>query len=190
MLWEIEIHPADGQTDREGCRVRTEAERTRGSFGHRRAGRPVVSGRGDRRRIAGPTSCRPCWRMGWSSVRASISCLGPTGRCPWALEKSTAVAQRAVQAGGDGQRRRDGRRKHWPIWASTSSGSRPAANTGSTATRPMPTSSRLSAKVLANDSIERVIAGPLPLETIALGSEYRFAAANGAAARDGRRRTL
>src|SRR5690606_5976592 len=34
---------------------------------------------------------------------------------------------------------------------------------------------RLAARVLSNDSIERIISGPLPLETIALGSDYQFA---------------
>lgn len=34
---------------------------------------------------------------------------------------------------------------------------------------------RLSRRVLANDAIEEVIAGPLPLETIALGTTYQFA---------------
>ncbi len=34
--------------------------------------------------------------------------------------------------------------------------------------------SRLSSKVLANDAIEHVISGPLPLSSLAIGSEYQF----------------
>lgn len=167
MLWEVEIHPAAGERDQEGQRIVAEAQllgtQTITSVSSARS--YLVEGDLDESTASGPVTRL----LGDTVVEdCQVHVLPGHGQ-----RAGRPAAECALQAGGDGQRRRDGPsaladaglrvervatcRKYW-------------INADASATDV----DRLCAKVLANDAIEQVIRGPLPLESLALGSDYAF----------------
>ncbi|MGE0376832.1 MAG: phosphoribosylformylglycinamidine synthase subunit PurS, partial [Planctomycetaceae bacterium] len=178
MLWEIEIHPAEGEINREGTRVMTEAAALgAASVTSVRAARSyLIEGAITEPEVAGDAA-----RLLSDSVieRCTVQCLPAAAHAsrppltthdspltphlinvlfkPGVTDNVGATAARALQDLGLAVDRVATCRKYW-------------INDEAAAEDVL----RLCAKVLANDSIERVIRGPLPLSSLAVGGEYAF----------------
>ena len=171
MLWEVEIHPASGQVDREGARVLSEARALRlGSINAVRAARSfLIEGDADATAIE-----QRAIGLLVDSVVETCS-VHPLGRKPSALSPQPSatlfnvmlkpgvtdnVALSAKAALSDLQvpvTTVATVRKYW-------------LNDGASDAEVQ----RLIKRVLSNDAIEHVIAGPLAMETIGVGGEYKF----------------
>ena len=171
MLWEVEIHPASGQVDREGVRVLSEARALRlGSINSVRAARSFL--------IEGDADATAIEQQAIGLLVDSIveTCsVHPLGRKPSPLSPQTSatlfnvmlkpgvtdnVALSAKAALSDLQvpvTTVATVRKYW-------------LNDGASDAEVQ----RLIKRVLSNDAIEHVIAGPLAMETIGVGGEYKF----------------
>ena len=166
MLWEVEIHPAEGQTDRAGSRIAQEAKDFgAASISKVRTARSYL--------IEGEMTDKEA-----TTSAAALLADGIVERCdvhplpaestndttlinvlfkPGVTDNVGATATRALKDLGLNVDRVATCRKYW-------------INTDATEDDV----SRLATKVLANDSIERVIRGPLPLTSIAVGGDYAF----------------
>ena len=170
MLWEVDITPLPGQPDLDGSRVASEA-RDMGIGEDLK----VCSVRGYL--VQGEMDPQEIERLAKSlfsdqvveSVKVALVgdeslCQAPAGcgqllhvlRKPGVMDPVAQSAERAIRGLGVSVDAVRTFRKYW-----TSSLSAEAIE-------------RLSAKVLANDSIEQVIRGKLELDSIALGSPYAF----------------
>jgi phosphoribosylformylglycinamidine synthase len=171
MLWEVEIGPISGEIDREGIRVLTEA-RALGleSISFVRGARSYL--------IEGPAAGSDVARVAAAWLADSVvetfvvrkvpdEDPSPPGQSaqllnvllkPGVTDNVGETATRALRDLGLSVERVATCRKYWVDAAATPHDV-----------------DRLCARVLANDSIERVLRGPLPLTTIALGSSYEFA---------------
>jgi phosphoribosylformylglycinamidine synthase len=188
MLWEVEIHPAEGEADREGARVAGEAEAIgAASISSVRAARSyLIEGEIDEQDVAAtavrlladgvveravvhrlPAGTHGAHPVGFDATTAHpptthqlppIPLLFNVLFQPGVTDNVGATATAALRDLGFAVDRVATCRKYWINADATEEDI-----------------SRLGAKVLANDSIERVIRGPLMLESIALGSEYEFA---------------
>ncbi|MEZ6143858.1 MAG: phosphoribosylformylglycinamidine synthase subunit PurL [Planctomycetaceae bacterium] len=166
MLWEIEIHPAEGQQDREGARIHREAA----AFGATSI-RKVRSARsylveGDLLETDVSTSAarlladgvvERCVIHALPAENEDASSLINVLFKPGVTDNVGSTASRALQDLGLKVDRVATCRKYW---LNEDADERDVQ--------------RLTMKVVANDSIERVIRGPLPLASIAVGGEYRF----------------
>ncbi|MCA9027688.1 MAG: phosphoribosylformylglycinamidine synthase subunit PurL [Planctomycetaceae bacterium] len=166
MLWEIEIHPAEGQQDREGARIYREAA----AFGATSI-RKVRSARsylveGDLLETDVSTSAarlladgvvERCVIHALPAENEDASSLINVLFKPGVTDNVGSTASRALQDLGLKVDRVATCRKYW---LNEDADERDVQ--------------RLTMKVVANDSIERVIRGPLPLASIAVGGEYRF----------------
>jgi phosphoribosylformylglycinamidine synthase subunit PurSL len=173
MLWEVEIHPAEGQIDREGERVRQEARALGAtSVAAVRAARSyLVEGTVDESQVNEAVRALLVDEIVESARihrlpeedRLPKGESRPAGRLlnvlfkPGVTDNVGATAAKALRDLGLNVDRVATCRKYWINGDATEEDV-----------------ARLTGRVLSNDSIERVIRGPLPLETIALGSEYRF----------------
>ncbi|MFV0445073.1 MAG: phosphoribosylformylglycinamidine synthase subunit PurS, partial [Planctomycetaceae bacterium] len=170
MLWEVEIRPAAGEVDREGQLVLVAAKQVGAdSVTVVAAGRSyLVEGDVDSRAIDGPA------RHLLADCVAEIATIHPLPAQPSTLNTQHSkllnvlfkpgvtdnvglTAAKALQDVGLQVERVAICRKYW---------------INSDATEADLT--RLAEKVLANDAIEHVVRGPLPLQSIGLGSEYSF----------------
>ncbi len=170
MLWEVEIHPAAGQVDREGARVLSEARALRlGSINAVRGARSfLIEGDADaaaiEQRALGllvdsvveTCSVHPLGRQPNADSRQPVSLLnvlfksGVTDNV--ALSTKAALADLKVPVTSVATVR-----KYW-------------LNDGASESEVQ----RLIKRVLANDAIEHVVVGPLAMETIGIGGEYQF----------------
>ncbi|WP_437205069.1 phosphoribosylformylglycinamidine synthase subunit PurL [Planctomicrobium sp. SH664] len=167
MLWEIEIHPVAGEVDREGARIQAEAK-SRGwtTIHHIKAARsflvegdlqpadlPKVS-----RFLADPITEQTLVRglPATEAVAAGESLLNVLFK-PGVTDNVGLTAANALRGLGLAVSGVATCRKYW-------------INADADGTE----ASRLATRVLANDSIERVISGPLPLQSLAIGSDYQF----------------
>ncbi len=176
MLWEVEIHPALGQVDREGARVLSEARALRlGSITDVRAARSfLIEGDADEAAIQGRSlgllvdsvveSCA-VRRLGKNATEVEKNSSGSSTSSKLfnvlfkpgvtdnvALSTKAALSDLTVPVSAVATCR-----KYW-------------LNDGANADEVQ----RLIKRVLANDAIEHVIAGPLKMESIAVGNEYKF----------------
>ena len=171
MLWEVEIHPAKGQVDREGARVLSEARALRlGSINAVRAARSFL--------IEGDADAATIEKRALGLLVDSIveTCsVHPLGLQPSTLNPQPATPQLNVMlkpgvtdnvALSTKAALTDLKvpvttvatvRKYW-------------LNDGASDAEVQ----RLIKRVLANDAIEHVIVGPLAMETIGIGGEYQF----------------
>jgi phosphoribosylformylglycinamidine synthase subunit PurSL len=173
MLWEVEIHPAQGQIDREGERIRQEARALgAASVAAVRAARSfLVEGTIDESQV---NEAVRSLLVDDVVETARIHRLPendglPKGEArdgdrllnvlfkPGVTDNVGATAAKALTDLGLSVERVATCRKYWINANATEEDI-----------------ARLAGRVLSNDSIERVISGPLPLETIAVGSDYRF----------------
>ncbi len=166
MLWEIEIHPVVGQIDREGKRVREEAA----AFGAasvktvRAARSYLVEGQLSEDEVTSSAVelladgvVERCRVHRLPADPATESGLVNVLFKPGVTDNVGSTATRALADLGLDVERVATCRKYWI---------NPDATEQDV--------TRLSTRVLANDSIERVIRGPLPLTSIAVGSAYTF----------------
>ncbi len=166
MLWEIEIHPAESQTDREGSRLTKEASDCgASSITTVRAARSYLV-EGDLIEDEVTTSAATlladrvverCVVHQLPANSADDNSLINVLFKPGVTDNVGATATRALEDLGLNVERVATCRKYW-------------INADADEEDVI----RLSTKVLANDSIERVIRGSLPLTSIAVGSEYTF----------------
>ncbi|MFG0296447.1 MAG: phosphoribosylformylglycinamidine synthase subunit PurS, partial [Maioricimonas sp. JB045] len=167
MLWEVEIHPAAGERDQEGQRIVAEAQllgtQTITSVSSARS--YLVEGDLDESTAAGPVA-RLLGDTVVEDCRVNVLPATANGRDglllnvlykPGVTDNVGETARSALADAGLQVERVATCRKYW-------------INADASATDV----DRLCAKVLANDAIEQVIRGPLPLESLALGSEYAF----------------
>ena len=173
MLWEVEIHPAAGQVDREGARVLSEVRALRlGSINAVRAARSfLIEGDADaatiEQRAVGllvdsiveTYSVHPLGRHPNADSRSAAGGLSqlnvmlkPGVTDNVALSTKAALADMNVPVTTVATVR-----KYW-------------LNDGACDVEVQ----RLIKRVLANDAIEQVIVGLLTMETIGIGSEYQF----------------
>ena len=172
MLWEVEIHPAEGRPDREGSRVLAESESLgAATVSDVRAARSyLVEGTLDESQVKGAVAAllvdgvvEDAHVHQLPHQAQGSHPLGTDGRLlnvlfkPGVTDNVGGTATKALNDLGLNVERVATCRKYWVNENATDEDV-----------------SRLSGKVLANDSIERVIEGPLPLETIAVGSDYQF----------------
>ncbi|MFM9961870.1 MAG: phosphoribosylformylglycinamidine synthase subunit PurL [Planctomycetaceae bacterium] len=173
MLWEVEIHPAAGQVDREGARVLSEAQALRlTSINAVRAARSfLIEGDADAAEIeqraigllvdsiVETCSVHPLGRTQTADSRSAAGGLsqlnvmlksGVTDNV--ALSTKAALTDLKVPVTTVATVR-----KYW-------------LNDGASDVEVQ----RLIKRVLSNDAIEQVIVGPLAMETIGIGSEYQF----------------
>lgn len=171
MLWEVEIHPAAGQVDREGARVLSEARALRlGSINAVRAARSfLIEGDADEAAIeqralgllvdsvVETCSVHPLGKQASASSQQSAAKLfnvlfkpGVTDNV--ALSAKAALVDLKVPVSAAATVR-----KYW-------------LNEGASDAEVQ----RLIKRVLANDAIEHVVAGPLTMQTIGIGGEYQF----------------
>lgn len=171
MLWEVEIHPAKGQVDREGARVLSEARALRlGSINAVRAARSfLIEGDADAATIE-----KRALGLLVDSVVETCS-VHPLGQQPSTLNPQPSAPQLNVMlkpgvtdnvALSTKAALTDLKvpvttvatvRKYW-------------LNDGVSDAEVQ----RLIKRVLANDAIEHVVVGPLAMETIGIGGEYQF----------------
>ncbi|MEW4529218.1 phosphoribosylformylglycinamidine synthase subunit PurL [Maioricimonas sp. JC845] len=167
MLWEVEIHPAAGERDQEGQRIVAEAQllgtQTITSVSSARS--YLVEGDLDESTAAGPVA-RLLGDTVVEDCQVNVLPATANGRDglllnvlykPGVTDNVGETARSALADAGLQVERVATCRKYW-------------INADASATDV----DRLCAKVLANDAIEQVIRGPLPLESLALGSEYAF----------------
>ncbi|MCX7420126.1 MAG: phosphoribosylformylglycinamidine synthase subunit PurL [Planctomycetia bacterium] len=176
MLWEVEIHPALGQVDREGARVLSEARALRlSSITNVRAARSfLIEGEADEAAIQGrslgllvDSVVESCAVRQLGSRTSEGKFTSTTDHQPStlfnvlykpgvtdnvALSTKAALTDLTVPVSAVATCR-----KYW-------------LNEGANADEVQ----RLIKRVLANDAIEHVIAGPLKMESIAVGNEYTF----------------
>ncbi len=173
MLWEVEIHPAAGQVDREGARVLSEARALRlGSINAVRAARSfLIEGDADaatiEQRALGllvdsiveTCSVHPLGRQPNADSRSAAGGLSqlnvmlkPGVTDNVALSTKAALTDLKVPVTTVATVR-----KYW-------------LNDGASDAEVQ----RLIKRVLANDAIEHVVVGPLAMETIGIGGEYQF----------------
>jgi phosphoribosylformylglycinamidine synthase len=173
MLWEMEIHPALGQLDREGARVLSEARALRlGSISAVRAARAfLIEGDADAAMIESRAmallvdsvvetcSVHPLGRHSNANSRSAageVSQLNvmfkPGVTDNVALSAKAALSDLKVPVSNVATVR-----KYW-------------INDGASDAEVQ----RLIKRVLANDAIEQVIVGSLTMETIGIGGEYQF----------------
>ncbi|MCA9055382.1 MAG: phosphoribosylformylglycinamidine synthase, partial [Planctomycetaceae bacterium] len=170
MLWEVEIRPADSEVDREGAHVLEAARRVgAGSVRSVQSGRSyLVEGELDATEIAGPALHLLADSVTETAtvhpLPASHASPGPQDAAllnvlfkPGVTDNVGLTAEKALKDLGLKIDRVATCRKYWI---------NPEASEADL--------DRLGSKVLSNDAIEQVIAGPLPLETIGLGSDYQF----------------
>jgi phosphoribosylformylglycinamidine synthase len=170
MLWEIDIHPAEGQPDRAGERVALAARELRiadnlhvaAACGFLFQGKSLA--RADVERLAGELLAdhvverAVIGRVG----EASLSECGAGGHCVTVLLKPGVmdpVSQSVLAAANDLGIRPEAvatLRKYWVSGADDAG------------------VKTLSTRLLANDAIEQVFLGPLSLEQLELGRPYRF----------------
>ncbi len=177
MLWEVEIHPAAGEKDREAERVLREARALgTGSIVQVRTARSyLIEGSLEQEVVAGPvvrlladaivedTLVHPLPDEGnWGGAALGGS-NGPEQLLnvlfkPGVTDNVGHTAAEALDRLGLLVQRVATCRKYWI------NGDAEANDLD-----------RLSSRVLANDAIEQVIQGPLPLRSLALGKSYEFA---------------
>ncbi len=167
MLFEVEIHPADGEVDREGLRVLADAhalgatsvKRVRSAHSY------LVEGNLDDSQIG------QAQRLLTDSVveRVAVHHLPANGTSsesdvllnvlfkPGVTDNVGSTAAQALRDAGQPIERVATCRKYWV--------NRDVSDVDL---------ARIRGKVLSNDAIEQVVTGPLRLSTIAVGSEYRF----------------
>ncbi len=170
MLWEVEIHPAAGQVDRESARVLSEARALRlSSINAVRAARSfLIEGDADaatiEKRALGllvdsvveTCSVHPLGRQPNADGRQPLSQLnvmlksGVTDNV--ALSAKAALADLKIPVTTVATVR-----KYWLNDEASEADVQ-----------------RLIKRVLANDAIEHVVVGPLAMETIGIGGEYQF----------------
>lgn len=168
MLWEVEIHTVAGEVDREGERILQEVQ-SRGLNSIRTvqsAKSYLIEGRlspGDIERAAQllrdpvverTTVCQLPATNGSDPGALLLNVLFKPG----VTDNVGHTAAEALETLGLKVERVSVCRKYW-------------INADAQAEHV----ARLSSRVLSNDAIERVIPGPLPLTTLAIDSEYRFA---------------
>ncbi len=170
MLWEVDIHPAEGRPDVLGRQAAASAAemglggnlRVAGATGY------LIQGRW----IAGKWSGSPanCWPTPWSSgpwwPRRATAALGGHGgdaaQVIHVLPKPGVmdpVAQSVLSAIADFGIRAEAVRTLKKYWIGGLPAERLAA---------------FASKVLANDAIEQVVVGPLRFERLEVGSSYAF----------------
>lgn len=170
MLWEVEIHPASGQIDREGARVLGEARALRlGSIKSVKAARSfLVEGNADEAQLSGPAlrllvdsvvetaALHPLGTNGSSKQRHDQLLLNvlfkPGVTDNVALSTKSALTDLKCDVSGVATCRK--------YWLNDDASDADVQ--------------KLVKRVLANDAIEHVLAGPLALQSIALGSNYKF----------------
>ncbi len=170
MLWEVEIHPADGQADRDGARVLQEARALRlGSISSVKAARSfLIEGTADAAIVQGralgllvdsvveTANVHQLTKGSAAASRHSSSLLNvlfkPGVTDNVALSAKAALTDQCVPVTSVATVR-----KYW-------------LNDGASDAEIQ----RLIKRVLANDAIEHVIVGPLAMESIGVGSEYKF----------------
>jgi phosphoribosylformylglycinamidine synthase len=168
MLWEVEIRPAAGEVDREGQHILGGARRVGArTVATVAAGRSyLVEGDLDAaavQRRAVPlladsvTETATVHPLPHSTLNTQHSTLLNVLFKPGVTDNVGLTAAKALQDLGLQVERVATCRKYWV-----------------NADAAIMDLDRLSEKVLANDAIEHVIRGPLPLKTIGLGSEYKF----------------
>ena len=167
MLWEVEIRPGDGEVDREGRRVLAEA-RALGAATIREVAAArsfLIEGELDQSAAEGAVAHLLADRVvEHCTVRKLPASDGNGGGQllnvlfkPGVTDNVGETATRALrELGLKVERVATGRKYRVNADADE-------ADVG-----------RLSSKVLANDAIEHVLRGPLQLDSLALGSEYRF----------------
>ncbi len=172
MLWEVEIYPAIGQADREGARVLSEARALRlGSVSAVRAARSfLIEGDADEAAIRG----RGLGLLVDSVVETSaVLCLIQNGKPSFNPQTSASLLNVLFKPGVTDNVANSTKsalidlqvpvtsvatvRKYW-------------VNDGASDADVQ----RLIKRVLANDAIEHVVAGPLRMTSIAVGNEYQF----------------
>ena len=170
MLWEVEIHPAAGQVDREGARVLSEARALRlGSIHAVHAARSfLIEGDADAAAmeksalgllvdsVVETCSVHPLGRQPSAAGQQALSQLNvlfkPGVTDNVALSTKAALVDLKVPVTTVATVR-----KYW-------------LNDGVSDAEV----ERLIKRVLANDAIEHVVVGPLEMESIGIGSEYKF----------------
>ncbi|MCA9081021.1 MAG: phosphoribosylformylglycinamidine synthase, partial [Planctomycetaceae bacterium] len=172
MLWEVEIHPLDrnaAQADREGDRVTSEATlRKLGTIGHVASARSyLIEGDVSRDEIERQAVPLLVDRVVESYEVQALPATTETSPLPGQLlnvlfkpgvtDNVGETARRALQDLDLHVDRVATCRKYWV-----------SENASTTEIE------RFSSRVLANDAIEHVLAGPLSLKSLALGSEYEF----------------
>ncbi len=172
MLWEVEIHPVPSEIDREGARVLAEAAALgAGSISAVRAARSfLVEGdlsedqvRGPAVRLLGDGVAEQCVvRRLPGSAESQVPELRTQKLLnvlfkPGVTDNVGLTAKGALADLGLPVTSVATCRKYWI---------NPEAKAEEI--------DRLARKVLSNDAIEHVIAGPLPLKSISLGTDYRF----------------
>ncbi|AMV16625.1 phosphoribosylformylglycinamidine synthase subunit PurL [Planctomyces sp. SH-PL14] len=172
MLWEVEIHPIPSEVDREGARVLAEAHALGAkSITSVRAARSfLVEGNLTEDQVRGPVA-----RLLGDGVaeRCFVSPL-PAGNGSPVPETNGKTLLNVLF--------KPGVTDNVGLTARTALNDQDLAATVVATCRkywlnPQATKDdvdRLARKVLSNDAIEHVVAGPLPLKSIALGTEYRF----------------
>jgi phosphoribosylformylglycinamidine synthase II len=172
MLWEVEIHPVPSEIDREGNRVLADARAlgaasvtsvraahsflVEGNLNEDQVRGPIVRLLGDG--VAEKCIVRPLPATAETQVTElrGKSLLNVLFK-PGVTDNVGLTAMSALTDLGLPVSTVATCRKYW-----INSDAKPADL------------DRLSAKVLSNEAIEHVISGPLPLKTIALGTEYKF----------------
>jgi len=171
MLWEIDLHPRSGQTDREAARVVAEAADlgiasdllVRSARGFLIEGPELQRDQVDR--LAAELFADPmveqavCGKVDDASL---LSAPGGEGELAHVLLKpgvTDNVAQSAEAAARDFGFSIDAIRTLKKYWISGTS--REQLET-------------IGAKILANDAIEQFVIGPLPFDRLQLGSDYQF----------------
>lgn len=171
MLWEVEIHPAAGQVDREGARVLSEARALRlGSINAVRAARSfLIEGDADataiERRALGllvdsvveTCSVHPLGKQAAAPSQQSAAKLFNVLFKPGVTDNVALSAKAALTDLKVAVTTVATVRKYW-------------LNDGASDAEVQ----RLIKRVLSNDAIEHVVAGPLAMETIGIGGEYQF----------------
>lgn len=167
MLWEVEIRPGEGEVDREGRRVLAEA-RTLGAATIREVAAArsfLIEGELDQSAAEGAVAHLLADRVVEHCTVRRLPASNGTGGGqllnvlfkPGVTDNVGETATRALRELGLKVERVATGRKYW-VNADAADGD----------------VARLSNKVLANDAIEHVLRGPLQLDSLALGSEYRF----------------
>ena len=170
MLWEVEIRPTAGELDREGRQALTAAQEvgatsiTQVAAGHsflvegdvdldslQRRALPLLADSVTEAAAVHPLPAAA------STVKDKPATLLNVLFKPGVTDNVGLTAAKALQDLGLPVERVATCRKYWINADATDSDI-----------------DRLAKKVLANDAIEHVVRGPLPLKTIGLGSEYKF----------------
>ncbi len=167
MLFEVEIHPADGEVDREGLRVLADAhalgatsvQRVRAAHSYLVEGNLNESQIGQAQRLLtdGVVERVAVHQLPANGSSSESDVLLNVLFKPGVTDNVGSTAAQALKDAGQPVERVAICRKYWV--------NRDVSDVDL---------ARIRGKVLSNDAIEQVITGPLRLSTIAVGGEYRF----------------